>query len=319
MYRGIAETAERTRHAFAAAVPQAAWSPELTAESLRETVAAAAAISHHSQLIQQALADRAADLGALSLSRKLRDSARSSAHARQAWVAAAGAWESIHTDAASGTPPATAEISNLVLWTGSLAYASPDWRPGRQAAGDHRAPEILAPGLEDISLVTDAVHQAATSVVASAAADYTRIRAAIQVGRLLTPVEATRSGEERVLFTRASRYQATSLLGAYRDAGAASAKAAGGLTEVAKALEAHNLRTSQAERPQPKPKPRQIAKPRSRTPRDRRLAPATPAARAEANAGTEMPGPIERVLIDLGVTDPALIRRGGIIDEAAAG
>ncbi len=230
--RGIAETAERTRHAFAAAVPQAAWSPELTAESLRETVAAAAAISHHSQLIQQALADRAADLGALSLSRKLAASAHSSAQARQAWLSAAGAWESIQTDAASGTPQATAEINDLVLWTGSLAYASPNWRPGRKTAGDRRAPEVLAPGLADISLVADAVHQAATSIVASAAADYTRIRTAALAGRLLSPVETTRSGAERTLFTRATRYQATRLLGAYRDAGAASAKAAGSLLSV---------------------------------------------------------------------------------------
>ena len=65
----------------------------------------------------------------------------------------------------------------------------------------------------------DAVRQAEATMVAIAAADYTRIRTAAHGGRLLTPVVGVHADPERPRFSRVSRYQATSLLDAYRDAG----------------------------------------------------------------------------------------------------
>ena len=95
--QGITDTAERVRRAFAAAAPEAAWSPELTAASLRQTAASAAVISHHCQLIQRALAAHAPEVGMPGLAPRLRTSARAAGRG-QAVLAPGSSRLEIHPD-----------------------------------------------------------------------------------------------------------------------------------------------------------------------------------------------------------------------------
>jgi hypothetical protein len=311
--QGIHGTAERVRRAFAATAPEAAWSPELTASSLRQTAAATALISQHCQLIQQALADRAADLRVSRLGPGLRASARTAGQARQAWLKAGRAWKFIETDAAKGTTSATAEVADLVVWTGCLAYGDPNWKPGMRKASPSRSAASLAPTPADLNLVADAVRDAASTMVAIAAADYSRIRTAAQTGRLLTAVEALFIRPDGFRFTRASRYHTTNLLEAYRDAGATSVQAMDGMSQIVGQIQDHDRLISERERERAKSGDGvRIVGRRSKRKPDLLSA----AGRAELNAGREMPGPVERKLLDLGVTDSAFLARGTAVDQA---
>lgn len=109
-----------------ATAPEAAWSPELTAASLRQTAG----------------------------------------QARQAWLRAARHWKSIQTDAPTGTPPAVSEVADLVVWTGRLAYSDPNWKPGMRKASPVRPATSLAPTPAGLNLVADALRDATTTVVA---------------------------------------------------------------------------------------------------------------------------------------------------------
>jgi hypothetical protein len=221
--RGLAESAERVRHAFMTAIPDAAWSPAASAESFSRTAVYATAISHHCQILQQTLAARAADLGDRQLCQQLTASAATSARASKAWLRAAHRWYHVKTDAISETSPASAEAADLMIWTGRLAHADPDWTPAFGPSHDARAPHDLAPEASDISSVITAVHEASTTLTSIAVADYERIRAAAQTGRLLVPAIQSANGDHAgCLFVKASKKQGESLLGAYGQAGTAS-------------------------------------------------------------------------------------------------
>jgi hypothetical protein len=311
---GLTDTAGRVRRGFAAAAPEAAWSPELTAASLRQTAASAAVISHHCQLIQQTLASHATEFGLPGLAQRLRTSSRAAGRARQAWLQATISWESIQTDTTKGTPPLTAEVTDLVMWTGRLADNDPNWSPAMRKASAARTGPALASTPADLALVVDAVRQAASAVVAIAAADYTRIRTAAQSGRLLTPAGDMHASPERLPFTRASRNQTAGLLGAYRDAGTTSVQATAAADQIAGHIQDHNLHLSEQQRAEQDRTAGWRIAGRLASPQ---LDPASPAGIAEAKASRDMPGPPERRLIELGVTNPALMNRGTALDLAA--
>jgi hypothetical protein len=223
---------------------------------------------------------------------------------RQAWLKAARAWKFIETDAAKGTTSATAEVADLVVWTGCLAYGDPNWKPGMRRASPIRSAASLAPMSADVNLVADAVRDAASTMVAIAAADYSRIRTAAQTGRLLTAVEALFVRPDGFRFTRASRYHTTNLLEAYRDAGATSVQAMDCMSQIASQVQDHNRLISERERAKSgNTDGVRIVGRRSKHKPDLLSA----AGRAELNAGREMPGPVERKLLELGVTDSAFL------------
>jgi hypothetical protein len=303
---GTTATAERVRHAAVAAVPQAAWSPVLTADSFRQTAASATVISHSCATVLSSLAVLAQQRGVPDLASDLLTSAREAAAARTTWLAAAQAWSRITTDTRGTISPAAAETADLALWTGRIAYADPDWTLDNSPFSLHRPPQDLGPDHRDLANAVAAVHQACETLTSLAAADHTQIGTAARAGRLLVP---TRSLPDTFdvphPFAPAPRDRIGALLATYHDARIASAQATATIAQVAADVRAPSriLTTARAAvRAGPGP--------------DGYIArePARPSARS--SPVQEMPGPVERILQDLGVTNTDVLHRAATIDQA---
>lgn len=141
------------------------------------------------------------------------------------------------------------------------------------------------------------------AVTAVAAADYSQIRTAARNGRLLVPAAQVpvfaRNGG---LYAHAPDGRANDLLTAYRDVGTASVKAT---AKIAAILADHQARAR-------KPAPRSAASSSRRIASGR----VPPGMRIALTEPDPPPGPIERVLFDLGVTDAELINQGRTLDKA---
>src|SRR6266851_187521 len=240
---GSIDCAERVQHVARAAVPVAAWSPWLTAESMSRTAGYAAVIGHNCEVLLQSLAERAprAGLGG-GLGGRLAGAAEAAGQARIAWLRAARAWYQIKTDANGRLAAETVEASDLALWTGRLAYADPAWTPSLGPSDAVRPPEALAPEAGDIGGVLAVVHHASVTLGAIGAADFRQIRAAGTARRLLVP---TSSLSEKYdiprAFTRAPSMRAEALLGAYREAGTASVQASAEISEIVADIRAPSI------------------------------------------------------------------------------
>jgi hypothetical protein len=303
---GTTGTAERVRHAAHTAVPQAAWSPALTADSFRLTAASATVISHNCATVLSSLAVLAQQRGVPDLTRDLLTSARAAAAARTTWLAAAQAWSRITTDARAAISPAAAEAADLALWTGRIAYADPGWTPTDSPFSAHRPPQALAPEPGDMGNVVAAVHQACETLTSLAAADHAQIGTAARAGRLLVP---TRSLPDTFdvphPFAPAPRDRIRALLATYHDARTASAQATVTVAHVAADVRAPSriLTTARAAI-------RAGIGPAGQTTHE----PARPP--TQSSPAHEIPGPIERILQDLGVTSTDVLHHAAAIDQA---
>ena len=95
----------------------------------------------------------------LKLRQQLRDAATAAGRARQAWLATAHALAGITTDTRGRhQSQAAAETTDLALWTGRLAYASPDWTPASGPRHPARSPASLITTPEDLPHVIAAAH-----------------------------------------------------------------------------------------------------------------------------------------------------------------
>ena len=303
---GTTGTAERVRHAAHTAVPQAAWSPALTADSFRQTAASATVISHNCATVLSSLAVLAQQRGVPDLASDLLTSAREAAAARTTWLAAAQAWSRITTDTRGTISPAAAEAADLALWTGRIAYADPDWTLDHSPFSLHRPPQDLAPDHGDLANVVAAVHQACETLTSLAAADHTQIGTAARAGRLLVP---TRSLPDTFdvphPFAPAPRDRIRALLATYHDARTASAQVTATIAHVAADVRAPSrILTTARAAVRAGPGPDGYI----------RREPARPPARS--SPAHEMPGPVERILQDLGVTSTDVLHRAAAIDQA---
>jgi hypothetical protein len=303
---GTTGTAERVRHAAHTAVPQAAWSPALTADSFRQTAASATVISHNCATLLSSLAVLAQQRGVPDLASDLLTSACEAAAARTTWLVAAQAWSRITTDTRGTISPAAAEAADLALWTGRIAYADPGWTPTDSPFSVHRPPHDLAPDHGDLSNVVAAVHQACETLASLAAADHAQIGTAARAGRLLVP---TRSLPDNFdvphPFAPAPRDRVRALLATYNDVRTASDQVTVTIAHVAAEVRApsHILTTARAVvRAGPGP--------------DGYISPEPARPSAPPSPAHEMPGPVERILQDLGVTSTDVLHRASAIDQA---
>lgn len=85
---GATDSAERVRHLVRAAIPEAAWSPEFSADSLREAAACATAISHHNSVLLRTIADSASRHSSPAVGAALIEASTAAADARTAWLSA---------------------------------------------------------------------------------------------------------------------------------------------------------------------------------------------------------------------------------------
>ena len=156
---GVISTAERLRAAAWQAAAQAAWSPTLTRESLRQTAGCCAITASSLRVVLRTLAEHRARPGA-PLSGSMAAAAAAADSARATWLQAAEAWDDITTDTRGTTSRTAAEATSLALWTGRLAYASPDWTPALGPRHAARPAAELAASPDQLRHVIDAIHHA---------------------------------------------------------------------------------------------------------------------------------------------------------------
>jgi hypothetical protein len=306
---GTTSTAERIRRAVTIHPEDAKWSPALTSDSFRHAATCSTVTSHNCEILLHTLATRAAQHGSDALADRLLRGADAAGQARLAWLHTARAWYDVTTDTRGTIAPDAAQTGDLALWTGRLAYADPAWTPALGPSHPARTPESLAPEPGDMPAVVAAVHQATETLTQIAAADHGQIEAAAQARRLLIP---TRSLPDRFdiphPFTPAPRDRVEALLGAYHGARTASAKATAAVATIAADVRApsHILTLARGLTPT-----RGAIRRDSDFTASNRPEPAEP----EPHDANACPGPVERILHDLGVTNPAMLIRASAIDQ----
>jgi len=197
------------------------------------------------------------------------------------------------------------------LWTGRLAYADPDWTLTSGPAHQPRPPETLVSEPGDACLVVAAVHHACDTLTSLGYAEREQIRAAGAAQRILV---TTRSLPGTMDIPRAfapalpGRIQ--SLVSAYDQTGQSAEEATAQVATIAAAIGAPSqvlTATRQAADPSHGTQPS----------RDRaRRAQGAADSRRLAGEYQGLPGPVERTLHELGITNPELLQRGAVIDHA---
>jgi hypothetical protein len=307
--RGISDCAERLHHAAV----DSSQSPAsgASANSLRDAAASAMAITRHCQVIGNTLAVRARELGDVALAQALQDSALSLAQANRTWIAAASAWSCLHATTSGGISSAAAESADLAQWTGRLAYASPAWSMRTGRASQPRQPGKLAPRAPDIGHVAATLSNATNALTALAAADYAHVRAIARSGHLIVPVaEMLPGGDVAVRFEPASVAQPAALLTACSEAGLATVYAAQATAQASHIADTPGTKQPRADTPasnRPRPPARQDLG------HDDNMASSRLDAALRAPP-EKQPGPVERILRELG-TAPELLRRAQAIDD----
>ena len=314
---GVISSAGRIRYAEWKSSSRPAWSPGLTADSLRHAATTSTVTSHNCEILLRTLATRMSDRS--SLAARLLQAADAAGRAREGWVQVAHALDRITTDTRGYLSPSAAESGDLALWTGRLAYSDPEWTLASGPANEPRPPESLAPGPADLPLAVSAVHYACDTLTSLAYAEREQVRAAGAAQRILVP---TRSLPDVMdvprPFAPALPDRVDALVSLYERAGQAAGEATAGVGDVAAAVQAPSrvLTFARAAAAGGYPGEAERAGSVSRSPE----AAGEKRHRRDRGAGRErreLPGPVERTLHDLGVTDNELLERGADLDRAS--
>jgi hypothetical protein len=282
----------------------------MSAISLHQVAAASTVTSHNCEVLLRTLAVRTAQPGFGPISAQLSAAADAARRARAEWLGVAHAVDEINTDTGRYVSPFAAETRDLALWTGRLAYANPQWTPASGPAQSARPPENLAPGPEQVPTVIAAVHHVGETLTRLAQAEQERIREAARTGRILV---TTRSLPEEFdiprPFARAPQERVERLLSHYRDAGQAGRQITTAIAPAAESTRAPSrVLTTAASATDPG---RDDSPGKDKTPNGF----AQPG--DDLSAG-DVPGPVERTLLDLGVAHPDTLRRGVEIDRESS-
>jgi anti-sigma regulatory factor (Ser/Thr protein kinase) len=301
--RGIVGAADRVRAAASGPARAAAWSQELTRESLRHAAAHCTVTSWSCHQLLDTLA--AGPTMPAHLATALRDAADAADCARAAWLRAAEAWDVIVTDAYGGLSQAAIAAEDLALWTGRLAYADPQWTPALGPRHASRTPPQLALGLGDLRRVVAAAHHACHAAGRLAASSHEQLQIAAAARRLVIPARnLPHHFGIQYPFSPAPPESASSLLDAYQLAADTSDQAASAIAGIAEAVKA----------------PSRILTTAQNASRSAQNDPEPPAATAPARrpARPAPPGPAERVLLDLGVTSRPDLHQAAALDQATS-
>jgi hypothetical protein len=305
LYDAVITSAERARHAAWMYGTQPAWSPHLTAGSLRQIAATSTVTSHHCEILFRSLAARTADRDTPGLSAGLLRAADAAGRARAGWLHVARALNHIDTDTMPHLSPTAGEAADLALCTGRLAYADPAWTLSSGPGHEPRPPQDLAPHPGDVPLALAVVHHACDTVTSLAYAERERIRTAACAGRLLVPTRSLPATMDIPRpFAPAPRPRVYALLCLYQDAAAAAAEASAEAGEAAAAVPAPSYVLTAARaaaHPGPDASPG----------RPHRAGPEP----ATAGQPPEPAGAVQNVLHRLGITSPDLLQRAADIDR----
>jgi len=312
--QGVVDSAERVHHAAWLSATTESWFPGLTITSLRGVAEAATVTSHHCEVLLRSLAAWTSSPGPGGIRADLLAAADAAGRARQGWLRTAHALDGFITDMQQYSSPAALESRDLALWTGRLAYANPEWTLASGPGHAARPPEDLAQGPDDVRAVIAAVHHASHTLTRLAQADREQIRAAAGMGRILVPTRFLPDTFDIPRpFGHAPKDRVDPLLAVYQDTGQLSVETTAAVATVAEATRA----------------PSQLLTTTSTavdTNHDASYGDQTGGqdkmhGRDEVEVGREsrdMPGPVERTLLDLGVTSADVLQRGAEIDRASA-
>ena len=284
---GIISTTQRANQSRRELAAQAAWSPELTAESMRHAAANYVVISFNSETVYRALAVRARQLGYHALVPGLDAAADHADDSRRAWLAVAHVWDTMATDSRAFLSRPAVEAGRLALWTGRLAYADPAWTPARRPSHAVRDPASLAPDPAALTEIAGAMHYVTDSLARAARTEHDTVRTAAAARRLyVTTRSLPETYDVRRPYANAPRYRVADALAAYADTAEVSQVALHSAAYAAAAVDAPSWVLSAAD---------------------------------QATAGLVVAprGRLEQHLLDLGVRDAELLRKGVDLDEMA--
>ncbi len=216
-------------------------------------------------------------------------------------------WDTITTGTHRGLAltPAAAELTDLVLRTGRLAYRNPRWTPAHSSTSPIRDPADLAHSPADIVTVLDAVHHATDAIHQIAATDHQAVLAAAAASRLYVPTRLLPDKYDIPHpYTCAPRAHADALLAAYDTAIEATTRITAALDDLATAVNSPSSLLAAARRASA------TARQDHRRQQDQRPAP-------RPHIVTPVPGRTEQALRKLHIRDPALLLRAAVIDQAA--
>jgi hypothetical protein len=301
----VTTTSERVSHQAWTAAHTAAGSAAISATSWRKIASAATATSHHCHLLLTAAADRAArgESGQAAAVPALAAAADRALLSRAAWLRTAEALAKVTTDVRWPPSRAAADAADLALWTGRLAYDTPDWVPASGPRHPTRRPHSLAPAPDDVPRLVAAAHYAMEAVHELAVSTHTQVQGAVRAGRVLTPAKTLPADPERTEpFAPVPRRQASDLLDYHATTVDAGRRAVTAVAAVARELHAPSaiLATARATQSASQNLPRRTASLSSPGPTAPRPA-----------------GPVEAGLRELGVTSSPLLSHTAGVDALA--
>jgi hypothetical protein len=301
-------TAERLRYAAFTFAPRARWSPAATSASWRRDALASAITSHGSELILRRLTERAGQLGMEPTFRaQLHNTAQAMHRTWRSWRAVTDHWDimTTGTNRGAGLTPAAAEIGDLVLLTGRLAYRNPHWTPACAHTSQIRDPADLAHSPGDVISALSAVHHAIDTINQIAANDYEAVLDATASNQLFVPTRLLPDTYDIPHpYAPAPRAHTDALLGAYDTAIQATTRTTTALDDLTSAVNAPSSLLAAARHASMTPRQDQ------RRQHDQRNAP-------RPHPVTPVPGRTEQALRKLHIRDPALLLRAAVIDQAA--
>jgi hypothetical protein len=311
---GITVTAERLRRAAGAFAGQARWSPAANSLSWRRDALASAITTHASELILRSVAERARQLAAGSaVQAQLAGAADAVSRAWPAWQAIARHWDTVSTGIhhAWDLSPVAAELEDLVLRTGRLAYDNPHWTPACADASPARDPADLAATAGDIRVVLAAVHHATDAISRIATFDTEAVRDAAADRRLYLPTRLLPEHYDIPCpYAPLPPPMAGDLIVGYDATARASLRASIALDDLAVAIDAPSSMLAAGRTPARSP-----VSTGDVVDHDSVRQPALPA----PPAGVLRPqaGQIEDILRRLHITEPGMLVRAAAIDDAA--
>ena len=310
---GITVTAERLRHAAQAFAGQARWSPAANSMSWRRDALASAITGHASELILRALAERAGQLDTGPVLRvHLAGAAEAMSQAWPMWRAIARHWDTMSTGShhVRAITPVAAELGDLVLRTGRLAYCNPRWTPAVADTSLTRDLAELAGTASDIRIVLAAVHHAADAIACIAIHDREAVCGAADDHRLYMPTRLLPENYDiPCRYAPVPSQRTSELVGAYDTAARVTRSAARTLGDLAVSIDSTSAALAAA--------------------RTSAVSPATARPPAEDGGAQEQTQPaparvprrqageIEHILRSLQITEPTMLLRAAAVDDAA--
>ena len=197
---GVVATSDRLTHL----ARRSAGDPAETAAAWRHDALATAIIGHASEQLLTALTRRAATLKCPpAFLEGLQHATELMQQAWQSWQAVTGTWDLLKTGPGQQLRRLGTDLTDLVLWTGRLARASPDWTPACSNSPP-RNPAALARTTSDITAVLTTIADATDATTRIARTDELAVASAAAHTAIFSPARLLPEDDD---LTRAYRYR----------------------------------------------------------------------------------------------------------------